>query len=357
MTVPGPEAYQSPAFMRRLRLTEDASTLLWQLVAVAVLFIVFGTLGTNFWSRGNWLNTATFGSTILILALGETVVILTAGIDLSIAAVMGLSGVVAGLYLARWAPSSDHIQVAVTLAIGVATGSATGLLNGFMVTVLDITPFIATLGMLGAATGTVLVLTNGISVTVPDSLAPIGNAVWFGWMPVQVAVAVGCALSVFCLLRYTTFGMYTYAIGSDAEAARRMGIKTDRHLMKVYGLAGTLAGVAGVLTVAQFTVASPNFGGENALLNAIAACVIGGISLFGGRGRVSGTVIGTVVVASAVTGLVLMGVTPYWQTVFIGIVIVVSVYLQRLQQSQVWKLRSQIARLSSEFRPIKRVSS
>lgn len=305
--------------------------IVWQLLAVALLFGIYTYFGTNFWSQANWLNTSVFTTTILILALGQLLVVITAGIDLSVGAMLGVASTVTGLFLARTVgEGAAELDLVVAVALGIGAATLMGLVNGVVITRLGVSPFITTLGTLGVGTGIVLLMTDGQSVAVPDVIRPLGNDVYLSWLPVQVLIAAVLCLGVFYLLRYTRFGLHTYAIGSDLEASRRMGINIARHLTVVYMLCGALAGVAGVLTVAQFGVASPNAGGESGLLNAIAATVIGGASLFGGRGNVGGTVLGSVIVGSTVTGLVLMGVTPYWQTIVIGVVIVLAVYLQRV---------------------------
>ena len=305
--------------------------IVWQLLAVALLFSVYTYWGTNFWSQANWLNTSVFTTTILILALGQVLVVITAGIDLSVGAMLGVASTVTGLFLARTiGKGAGDLDLVVAVVLGIGAAALMGLVNGLVITRLGVSPFIATLGTLGVGSGVVLLMTDGQSVVVPDVIRPLGNDVYLSWLPIQVLVAVALCAGVHYLLRYTRFGLHTYAIGSDLEASRRMGINISRHLTLVYMLCGALSGVAGVLTVAQFGVASPNAGGESALLNAIAATVIGGASLFGGRGNVGGTVLGAVIVGSTVTGLVLMGVTPYWQTIVIGVVIVLAVYLQRL---------------------------
>jgi ribose transport system permease protein len=308
-----------------------AKPIVWQLLAVALLFAVFTYAGTNFWSRANWLNTSVFTTTILLMALGQLLVVITAGIDLSVGAMLGVASTITGLYLAKTiGDSANELDLVVAVLLGVLAAGAMGLTNGLVITRLGVSPFIATLGSLGVGTGIILLLTEGQSVVVPDVIAPLGSEVYLSWLPIQVLIAVVLCVGVHYLLRYTRFGLHTYAIGGELEASERMGINVRRHLTITYALCGALCGVAGVLTVAQFGVASPNAGGERALLNAVAATVIGGASLFGGRGNVGGTVLGSVIVGSTVTGLVLMSVTPYWQTIVIGIVIVLAVYVQRL---------------------------
>jgi ribose transport system permease protein len=248
-----------------------------------------------------------------------------------VGAMLGVASTVTGLFLARTiGPSADNLDLVVAVVLGILAAGGMGLINGLVITRLGVSPFIATLGSLGVGTGVILLLTDGQSVVVPAVIQPLGSQVYLSWLPIQVLIVVALCAGVHYLLRYTRFGVHTFAIGGDLQASERMGINVRRHLTMTYVLCGVLCGVAGVLTVAQFGVASPNAGGERALLNAVAATVIGGASLFGGRGNVGGTVLGAVIVGSTVTGLVLMGVTPYWQTIVIGVVIVLAVYVQRI---------------------------
>jgi ribose transport system permease protein len=300
---------------------------LWRLAALVLLIVVFSLLSPYFLTQSNWLNTSLYTTTTLILALGETFVIISAGIDLSVGATLGVASSVAAVYLAD--AGSGWWPVVVACLLGVASGVGIGLVNGFIIAVLEISPFITTLGMLGVGTGITYLITNGADVRIPVTINGLGNGVWFGWIPIPVAIAAALSLIAYFVLRFTRFGVYTYALGSDAETARRSGIHVNRHLIALYMLSGLFAGIAGVLTVAQFLVGSPT-AGQDAELGAISAVVIGGASLFGGQGDIGGTVIGSIIVSSIVTGLVLVGVEPYWQTVTIGTIIVFAVFVQQL---------------------------
>jgi len=218
--------------------------------------------------------------------------------------------------------------------VALATGAIIGFANGLIITKLRITPFITTLGMLGIAQGLGFLLSGGNDITnIPTALSTFGGYVFanFLGMPVLVTAVIAVISGVF--LAKTRFGRRTYAIGSNREAARVAGIPIDRHLIKIYTLTGLLAGVGGVLNVARFAIGSPT-AGQNDELNAIAAVVIGGASLFGGEGTIFGTTIGAIIVSMLVTALVILNVQAYWQIVATGAIIILAVYVDQLQRKR-----------------------
>jgi ribose transport system permease protein len=306
------------------------------------LVAVFTIISPEFLSLSNWLNTSVYTTTTLLLALGETVVIITGGIDLSVGATLGVSSSLAALYLASAGPGDGSVVVAGIIAV--ATGVAMGLLNSFVISWLGVTPFITTLGTLGIGTGLTLLLTGGTDITIPSAIIPLGNGVWVTWIPVPVAITAVLCVLTFYILRFTRFGLRTYAIGSSSQAAVRSGINVTKHLRGVYVMSGVLAGIAGLLTLARYDVGSPT-AGQDAELGAIAAVVIGGGSLFGGEGGVGGTVIGAIFVSSLVTGLVLAGVNPNWQEISVGLLIIGAVAIQQLVEGPRWEeLRKRLRR-------------
>jgi ribose transport system permease protein len=300
---------------------------MWRWSAFVALIIVFSFISPGFLTRANWLNTSLYASTTLILAVAETSVIITAGIDLSVGAILGVASAVTAVFLADVGSGTWPVILAASV-LGIVAASGIGLINGLIITVLDVSPFITTLGMLGIATGATYLITAGTDVIVPNSISPLGNGVWLDWIPVPVAIGVILCVLVGYLLKGTRFGIWTYAIGSDGEAARRAGIPINSHRVRIYVLSGFLSGIAGVLTAAQFVEGSPT-AGANAELDAIAAVVIGGASLFGGTGGVLGSFVGTAIISMIVTALVLAGASPYWQTVVIGIIIIAAVVVQQ----------------------------
>jgi ribose transport system permease protein len=221
----------------------------------------------------------------------------------------------------------------VGLAVALAAGLGWGTLNGFLIAKARIPPLIVTLGTLGMALGAALLITGGVDERdVPFKLvATIGTGRLADQVPWLVLIAFTVALVFGILLAKTRFGRYTYAVGSNEEAARRAGVAVDRHLIKVYALAGCLSGLAGFMNLARFSTTT--LGGHNTdNLQAIAAVVIGGTSLFGGIGTVLGTVFGVFIPAVLQNGFIIVGVQPFWQQVAVGAVLIGAVYLDQLRR-------------------------
>jgi ribose transport system permease protein len=307
--------------IRRLRMPPAA----WRFSALLILIVVFSLRSPHFLTQANWVNTTQYSTDVLVIALGMTFVIVTGGIDLSVGGMMGIASSVAAEYLSSRPSSWGSVAVACLLAIGCTT--AFGAINGLIITRMRIIPLIATLGTLGVASGLTNLIVDGAAVPVPPPFSHLGTAVLFGWLPAPTLVAVVLYLGFGYLLTQTRFGVHTYAIGSNNEAARRNGVSVRWHLFRIYLMSGFLSGIAGVLLVSRLSVGVPD-AGQNVELSVIAAVVIGGASLFGGSGSLIGTLVGTAIVSMLVTGLVLIGVQPYWQTIVVGIVIILSVYIQ-----------------------------
>ncbi|MCW2953052.1 MAG: ribose/xylose/arabinose/galactoside ABC-type transport system, permease [Conexibacter sp.] len=305
------------------------------LILLAVV-IVFSLLRpAEFTSADNARNVATDAAVLLVLGTGMTFVIITAGIDLSVGGVLVFSGVV-GARAMNGMGGNDWGVLLVGLAVCLASGFAWGALNGLLVAVARIPALIVTLGTLGMSMGAALLITGGVDErSVPYKLVTdVGTGRLFGQIPWLVVVAFAVALVGGVALALTRFGRYTYAIGSNAEAVRRAGISVPRHLIKVYGLAGLLAGLAGYLSLARFgTTTVGGHGTDN--LNAIAAVVIGGTSLFGGIGTVIGTVIGVFIPAVLQNGFVIVGVQPFWQQVAVGAVLIAAVFFDQLRRGRI----------------------
>jgi ribose transport system permease protein len=261
-----------------------------------------------------------------------TYVIITAGIDLSVGGVLVFAGVVSAK--AMNAAGGDNWGVIfLGLAIGLLGGLAWGLINGFLVAKAKIPAFIVTLGTLGMSLGAALVISGGVDEReVPFKLiTTIGTGRAFDQVPYLVLIAFAVALVFGVTLAATRFGRYTYAVGSNEEAARRAGIPVDRHLLKIYALAGTLAGLAGFLSLARFSTTTLG-GHDTDNLQAIAAVVIGGTSLFGGIGTMLGTLFGVFIPAVLQNGFVIIGVNPFWQSIAVGAVLIAAVYLDQLRR-------------------------
>ena len=297
------------------------------------LIVVFSILSFNdFTSAFNIRNIATDAADLLVLAVGETYVIITAGIDLSVGSVLVFSGVVAAKAMNGIGGDNWGI-ILVGLVVSLGCGLAWGWLNGFLVAKARIPALIVTLGTLGMSLGFALLITGGVDErTVPFKLVDtIGTGKLFNQIPWLVVIAFAVALVFGVVLAMTRFGRYTYAVGSNEEAARRAGLRVDRHLIKVYMLAGTLSGLAGFMSLARFSTTTVG-GHSTDNLNAIAGVVIGGTSLFGGIGTILGTVFGVFIPAVLGNGFIIVGVQPFWQQVAVGAVLIVAVYLDQLRR-------------------------
>lgn len=311
-----------------------AATSTWIFLVLVVIIAVFSLLNFEaFASVFNLRNITIDASSLLIVAVGMTFVIITSGIDLSVGSVLVFSQVVAAL-LMRAMGAEGLAVILAGLGAAMVSGLAWGVLNGFLIAKTRIPALIVTLGTLGMAQGAALLLSGGINVrrAVPSELVTtVGIGRLFGEIPYLVLIATGITVLGGILLHFTRFGRHTYAIGSNPEAARRAGINVSRHLVKVYAMSGFLAGVAGYLLLARFTTTTIE-GHGTTNLQAIAAVVIGGTSLFGGIGTVFGTVVGVFIPAILRNGFIILGVEPFWQQVAVGAVLILAVYVDQLKR-------------------------
>ncbi|MET3896412.1 inositol transport system permease protein [Devosia sp. UYZn731] len=271
-------------------------------------------------------------SVVGIIAVGVTQVIITGGIDLSSGSVVGMTAMIAASFAqsADWArpvyPALVGLPVIIPLVIGFAIGSLAGVVNGSLISYTKIPPFIATLGMMVSARGVAKWYTKGQPVS---GLTPEFNFIGSGIWP--VIIFLGVALIFHIGLRYTRYGKFTYAIGANPQAARVSGINIERHLVKVYAIAGMLAGLAGLVTAARAQTAQAGMGVMYEL-DAIAAAVIGGTSLAGGQGRITGTVIGTIILGTMTSGFTFLRVDAYYQEIIKGMIIVAAVVADQYRQ-------------------------
>jgi ribose transport system permease protein len=311
------------------------------LLVLIVIIAVFATLAPhNFANLSNARQIVQNASILAILGVGMTFVIITSGIDLSIGSVMVFSGVIAAKLMI--AMGGDGWGTAVTgIVASTFTGLLWGVLNGVLIAKAKIPPLIVTLGTLGMALGLAQILTHGVDIRqVPQVMQDeIGYGNVFGQVPVLSIVALVIILLGMVLLHLTRFGRYTYAVGSNEESARRVGVHVDRHLIKIYALSGLLAGLAGVLSLAQFGTTAIA-GQSQTNLNVIAAVVIGGTSLFGGVGTIFGTVVGLFIPAVLQNGFVIVGVQPFWQQVAVGAVLILAVYVDQVRRASAARGRS-----------------
>lgn len=321
---------RAPAFQRFMERIGG----FWTLGVLILLIVIFGIAAPSLYTKAAWLSTANYAVEYLILAVGQTFVIITAGIDLSDGATLGFGGMAGALVMEHLVNGGSSGTGTVVLGIAVMLGAGLfiGLVNGILITRIKLPPFIVTLGTLTAVTGFTNLLNHGTEITtLPPAITNLGTAsILSGWLPIPVLIAIAVAVVFGLILARTRFGLRTYAIGSNEVGTRRSGIRVDRHLVIVYAISGLLAGLAGLLVTANFSSATP-LAGANDELYAIAAVVIGGASIFGGRGTIFGTVIGTAILAVLTTGLVLTNVAPFWQEVAIGAVVIVAVAIDRVR--------------------------
>jgi ribose transport system permease protein len=323
------EAQRETPFWQRL--VSGSAT--WVGLILVGLIVVFSLLEPkSFLDSANFRNIATDAAVLLVLATGMTFVIITAGIDLSVGAVLVFSGVVSAkaMNATGW---DNWAVIFLGLVVALAAGFGWGLINGFLVAKAKIPPLIVTLGTLGMSLGAALVITGGVDEReVPFKLiTTIGIGRAFNQIPWLVIIAFAVALVFGVILAGTRFGRYTYAVGSNQEAARRAGIAVDFHLIKVYALTGMLSGLAGFLSLARFSTTTIG-AHDTDNLQAIAAVVIGGTSLFGGIGTMLGTVFGVFIPAVLNNGFIIVGVQAFWQQIAVGAVLIGAVYLDQLRR-------------------------
>ena len=298
-------------------------------IAFVVLCIALSLANENFMTWGNWVNVLRQTSINGILAIGMTYVILTKGIDLSVGSLLAISGIVAGSLVTGNAEYSIWLAV----PVGLATGLALGCINGAIVARLSVTPFVVTLGMLSVARGLTFIYNDGMPVANLSSQFLFLGKGMIGGIPVPVLIlAVTFALFWF-ILNYTTFGRYVYAVGGNEKSAKTSGIRTRLVIFSVYAISGLLSALAGLILAARTTSALPQAGVAYEL-DAIAAVVIGGTSLNGGVGTLTGTLVGALIIGVINNGLDLMGVSSYYQQVIKGAIIIAAVLIDVSRKKQ-----------------------
>jgi ribose transport system permease protein len=307
------------------------------LIILVALVIGFSIATPNFFTENNLLNILRQYSVPMILAVGQTLVIVSRGIDLSVASTSALSGSLMGVAFAHWGWPEPA-----ALALGVAAGFAVGAFNGFVITKWHVPDFIATLGTFSAVRGVALLITDGLPVpdfkkaqegrTIPEIVNKLGSESTLG-IPLIAVVALACVLVGGFILGRTTLGRAAYAIGGNTEAARVSGIRVERSKVWIYIISGMFAAIAGFMLTGRQGSANALMG-EGMELQSIAAVVIGGTNLFGGEGKVSGTVIGILVIAVIGNGLQILGVAEFWQRVVNGLIIVAVVALDQWRRRQ-----------------------
>ena len=297
---------------------------------LVILLVFFSITSNNFFTFSNisgiLLSTAVIG----ILALGTTFVIITGGIDLSIGTGMTLAAVMTGIFLVNM-----DLPLIVGVLGGIATGALMGFINGFNVAILGLPPFIATLAMMLIAQGLALVISGVRPIYFSDveGFREIALGTLVPGLPNAVLILFLLAIAAYLLLSKTILGRYTFAIGSNEEATRLSGVNTRKWKIIIYTVAGVFTGIAGVVIAARLDSAQPQLG-VGYELQAIAAVIIGGTSLLGGRGSIMGTLIGALIMSVLINGLRILSIQTEWQNVVVGLVILVAVFTDALRQKR-----------------------
>ena len=325
----------------RLRMKGRLGDFIAQMTAAGALIVAFIFLSfasPDFLTTNNLINIIEQNAVTAVIALGMTFVIITAGIDLSVGSTAAMTGVVGVVLIAH------GMNWPLALLIAILAGGVVGLGNGLLISVAKLNPFIATLGMMTVVRGLTDVYTNAVvvvgpaDVLGPDNFGMIGLGKVAG-IPVALMILVVLSVLTYFLLNHTRLGRYTYAIGSNQEAARLSGISIRKYLVAVYVLLGLLTGLAGMIAVSRLGIGEPNFG-IGLELDVIAATVVGGASLFGGQGTIVGTLLGVFLIGLIRDGSVLLDVNLFTQDVIIGVVIWLAVFWDYFRRRRISSLSS-----------------
>ncbi len=294
-------------------------------IAFVVICIFFAAVNPLFITPGNVLNIIRQVSFNAILAMGMTMVIITAGIDLSVGSVLALSAVISSSFIKIAAPV---LSVPLAVIVGLAIGAACGLFNGYMITKGKLAPFIVTMVMMTMARGAAQLYTTGRPVTglLPD-FDFLGAGFFLG-IPIPIYILALVVLITYFILNRLKIGRYIYAVGGNEQAARASGIKVGRVKIFVYIFSGMMSALVGIVLAARLNSATPVLG-NGYELDAIAAAVIGGTSMDGGKGKVIGTLIGALIIGTISNGLDILNISAYWQQIIKGIIILVAVLLDK----------------------------
>ncbi|MGO9411199.1 MAG: ABC transporter permease [Spirochaetia bacterium] len=311
-------------------------------IALLVIIVIFTILSNTFLTMQNILLMTRHVAINAFLAIGMTLVIVSGGIDLSVGSILGLCGMIVGYLIDAGIPLHlfgvvVYFHTWFIMVIAIAAGALIGSANGLIITRLNVAPFIATLGMLYVARGFALLSNNGSTFPFLSGQPGLGNQ-GFPFLgegdilgvPVPIWLLLIVALIAAFVTNRTPFGRHIYAVGGNERAARLSGVRVNAIRFYVYVISGALAALSGLIVTSQLVAAHPA-SGETYELNAIAAAVLGGTSLMGGRGTIGGTIIGSFVIGILADGLVMVGVSDFWQMVIKGVVIIVAVAIDQLQ--------------------------
>ncbi len=309
----------------------------WMLVILFIFVLIFTILGSRFLSIYNLQTIVVYNTEIMLLAVGQLFVIAMGHIDLSVGSILAIAGVGGSLAMRSLYASglNSFLCILIGFLVGLGIGSLCGFINGFIIAKLKVPAFVVTLGMMGIARGIVFILTDGSAIMkLPPSLAKIGMGFVFKILPNITFIAVVAIIIAWFLLQQTKFGRYIYMHGGSKECTIRVGVNIIDVTVKAFILSGLFSSLAGMLLVSRFLVGSP-VSGQGRELDSIAAVVIGGASLSGGRGSVFNTIIGSFIISVLRVGLVNIGVHPYWQMVAVGSILILAVYLDQIQSKSI----------------------
>jgi ribose/xylose/arabinose/galactoside ABC-type transport system permease subunit len=297
---------------------------------VVIAMVVFLSLATDtFFTASNLAVVSRVIALNAIIAIGMTMVILIGGIDLSVGSVVAITSVMVGLSMVR-----ASMPIWVSIAIGIMTGMLIGFINGMLIVKTKVPPFIITLGMMGLARGAALVITKGSSISgFPEQYLPIGQGFVLTYIPVPVVIAAVIAIIAHIILSRTTFGRRIYLLGSNEEATLLSGINVNRMKVVVFTICSSLAAVEAIIETSRMSTGQPA-SGSGYELTAIGAVIIGGASMAGGEGTILGTILGSILLGLITNGLILLGISAYWQQVFSGTIIILAVALDTWRRNR-----------------------
>lgn len=313
--------------MKNKKLNLQSLTLYIGAVFIIFVFTVLCQInGKGFLTVSNIQNIITQSSVIALVAIGESIVILTGGIDLSVGSTVGFVGIFGGL-LIQWGT-----PVGLACLISIAVGGLFGLFNGLLVSFGKVPAFITTLGTMEVIRGVTLLINNGQPVAgFPDSLGQITNTELFGGLPISIIYVFVLYALMILTLTSTRFGKHIYAIGGNAHAAKLSGVKTRKVELLVYVIGGVFAAIGGVFLLSRLAYADPN-AGSGYEMDAIAAVVLGGMAMSGGKGKLINTLVGALILGTLKSGLQILNVATYYQTIIIGLAIIIAVYFDKAKE-------------------------
>lgn len=315
---------QADTIKKGITLSRGVKQFISTLSGLLVLLLIFGIGNRNFVTTGNLLNVAVQTTPILLIAMGQTFVLISGGIDLSIGSNIALAGVMTAMLM------KSGVPIPIAILAGIIAAAIVGITNGALVSYGKLPPFIVTLGTMTAVRGITLTLTKGIPISgLPEGFNNIGISKTFG-IPNPIYIMIVFAVIFGIILAKTKTGRYIYAIGSNSEAARLSGVNSSFALIKVYMFSAILSGIAGLVMAARI-ISAPPTAGMGYELDAVAASVIGGASTMGGEGTIAGTIIGAFIISVLRNGLNLMGISPFIQQIVIGVVIVAAVFFDKIR--------------------------